>query len=94
MLSRQKGIGGKVWRDSEDSEAYRLFDTGSPRVEGQEQRTGMLQDGLSNMTVGTGCTHTGSVRTSSTTNIDKPGHPGQIVRLEDKTSCQQRNRNA
>jgi hypothetical protein len=26
-------------------------------------------------------------------NIDKPGHPGQILRLEDKTSCQQRNRN-
>jgi hypothetical protein len=62
VLSRRKGIGGKVWRDSEDSEAYRLFDTGSPRVEGQEQRTGMLQDGLSNMTVGTGCTHTGRCR--------------------------------
>ena len=23
VLSRQKGIGGKVWRDLEDSEAYR-----------------------------------------------------------------------
>jgi hypothetical protein len=23
VLSRRKGIGGNVWRDSEDSEAYR-----------------------------------------------------------------------
>ena len=25
VLSRWKGIGGKVWRDSEDSEAYSLY---------------------------------------------------------------------